>query len=76
MLEVYAVPHLEELQPFISVHDGAPHTEITVCKHFLVRRFMEEGLGHGGFHGPLTKHHCFPSCVGYIKGLCIQNFYG
>jgi hypothetical protein len=58
---------------YMIVH---PYTEITVCKHFLMRHFMEEGFGCGGFRGPLTSHHWISSCAGYVKGLCVQNFCG
>lgn len=58
---------------YMMVH---PHTGITVCKHFLMRHFVEEGFGHGGFHGPLTSHHWISSSAGYVKDYVYRTSVG
>lgn len=76
MLELYVVPHLEELQPFISIHDGAPphwnnSVQTFLNETFYGRRIWPWWVPWSPDITPLNFFQC-----GVCKGLCVQNICG
>jgi hypothetical protein len=74
MLELYVVPHLEELQPFVIVHDGAPLHCNNSVQTFLNETFYGRRIWPWWIPGPLTSRHWISSSAGYVKDYGYRTF--
>jgi len=76
MLELYVVPLLEEIQPFIIVHDVAPPhwnncVQTFLNETFYGRRILPWWIPWSPDITPLNFFQC-----GVCKGFCVQNICG